>query len=153
VPKQQEEQVVAPSILEAIWRELDAEYDTIVGGEHGGMDPEEELTEEELDALAWGEERGRAQGLAKALAVIMSPGAPDVNEVRRIAGLRAETREAGTKVDRKKFEPLVGKSVFHRGRELTLLSVGVTFAHVRSLSTCAFNVPIQELVTEKEERG
>lgn len=145
---------VDPSVLEAIWRDLDLEYDTIVHGEHGGMDPEEELTKEELDALAWGEERGRAQGLAKALAIIMSPGHPDVNEIRRIAALRAETREKGAPpVDRKKFEPLVGKSVYHRGRELTLLSVGVTFAHVRSISTCSFNVPIQELVTELEEHG
>jgi hypothetical protein len=145
---------IDPTVLEAIWRELDLEYDTIVHGEHGGCDPEEELTEEELDALAWGEERGRAQGLAKALAIIMSAGHPDVNEIRRIAALRAETREEGAPpVDRKKFEPYVGKSVYHRGRELTLLSVGVTFAHVRSISTCSFNVPLQELVTELDEYG
>ena len=148
------EQSIDPSLLEAIWRDLDLEYDCIVNGDHGGMDPEEELTEEELDALAWGEERGRAQGLAKALAIIMSPGHPDMHEIRRIAALRAEHREAEKPpVDRKKFEPYVDKTVYHRGRKLTLLSVGVTFAHVASIGRCAFNVPLQELVVEPEETG
>lgn len=76
-----------PSIIEKVWAELDAETNTLMAirGEcHFETEEEQELAEEA--------QRGLCLGIAKALAIVLNPYEPDVDEIRREAMRRYKTR-------------------------------------------------------------
>lgn len=65
-----------PSLLESLWDELDAIMGRLMA------DGVPELHDPPEDWQAHGEERGRAQGIAYAIAKITSPYAPDVPAIK-----------------------------------------------------------------------
>jgi hypothetical protein len=76
------------SLLEMLWEELDDIMDRLVAdGKPNNLEADE--------WLAYGEERGRAQGITYAIAVIMNPYKVDVPKVKRIAAKRLEARQDG----------------------------------------------------------
>jgi hypothetical protein len=86
------------SLLETLTEELDAIVDRLMA------DPEpidiDQVPDDQLEAWAasvqsWGEERGRAQGVAYALAVLTNPYAPSVPAQRAAAAARWQERYAG----------------------------------------------------------
>jgi hypothetical protein len=66
-----------PSILELMWKELDAVIDQIQQTSNG----------QEMRQL-----RAEATGIAKCVAIILNPYKPDVNAVRQFAAARLEER-------------------------------------------------------------
>jgi hypothetical protein len=87
------------SISEILWAELDSIVDQL----HSDGEPEEpefhnlatqqDLYAELKDWKAWGEQRGKAQGVAYALAIILNPTAPDIEAVRAESVRRRKERE------------------------------------------------------------
>lgn len=89
------------SLLEILWEELDAVIDRLVADGKPAEVPPVPKVGNQRPLAAWrdewmkyGEERGQAQGLAYAIAVIMNPYSPDVPAVRRMASNRLEERQA-----------------------------------------------------------
>lgn len=74
------------SMADQLWADLMADYERLVGdyADLGEVGPEE-LDESGQELVAWGEARGRAQGLAMALAVLRNPYAPDVPNIKEEA--------------------------------------------------------------------
>lgn len=93
------------SLLGMLWQELDTVIDRLVAdGEPDLLDKVDEscVLVEIPDAIeefkqackAWGEERGQAQGLAYAIAVIThKPNRPDVPAIKKQAMKRWESRQ------------------------------------------------------------
>ena len=92
------ESVAGKSILDLLWEEMDDVVDLLMeegqpeswSGELFGMPQDEIGVVSEWQN--WGEQRGRAQGLAYALAVILNPYAPDVPMIKAQAMARWEER-------------------------------------------------------------
>ena len=83
------------SISEMLWEELDRVMDILmVEGEPakwtGSEDSEDVGTASEW--LQWGEQRGQAQGVAYAIALMYSPYAPNVPHIKELAMERWESR-------------------------------------------------------------
>lgn len=79
------------SILEMLWERLDAAYELLIA------DGEPDITRDDMpadyrawmdDAQRYGEQRGRCQGLAEAIAVLTNPYAPDLPAVKTEAKRR-----------------------------------------------------------------
>jgi hypothetical protein len=66
------------SILEMLWESLDAAYERLVADDIGGP-PDDGWPDEWRE---YGEQRGRCQGLAEAIAVLTNPYAPDLPAVK-----------------------------------------------------------------------
>lgn len=91
------------SIIEILWEELDAIVDRLhADGEPaknpGRLDTRFEADEALLSDLlddwkAWGEERGKAQGVAYALAVMINPYEPNIEAIRQRSIERRKERE------------------------------------------------------------
>lgn len=87
------------SIIEILWEELDSIMDRLM--EDGEPDSEDFWwghddfnAEEHKEACReWGEERGRAQSMAYAIAVMMNPYAVDTPAVKKTAMARWEERQ------------------------------------------------------------
>jgi hypothetical protein len=81
------------SIIEILWEELD----TIVDRLHADGKPGElkALTGRQIAEQwqAYGEERGQAQGVAYALAVLINPYAPDIEAIRAESVERRKSRD------------------------------------------------------------
>jgi hypothetical protein len=91
------------TLLESLWAELDDAVDVLrvdngqpdaweaesIGGAVAG--PKVGVASEWLD---WGEKRGRAQGLAWAIAKITSPYAPNIEAIKKQSWERANARWA-----------------------------------------------------------
>jgi len=87
------------SIIEIIWEDMDDTMDLLKEGgiPDSRLDPREGGWEDHLkelmdDMKTYGEERGRAQGLAYALAVLTNPYAVNVDEIKREALKRWKER-------------------------------------------------------------
>lgn len=97
------------SIIEIIWEELDAVMDKLMsdgepskvtfvrsGYESSSLAQAREEAEVWWEALrSWGEERGQAQGLAYALAVLTNPYHVDVDAIRATAVQHWKERNNG----------------------------------------------------------
>lgn len=80
------------TVLGLLWSELDAIVDRLYEDEGMTVEGLAAALEDGVDEaasvanadrwLSWGEDRGQAQGLAYAIAVLSNPRAPDVEEVR-----------------------------------------------------------------------
>jgi hypothetical protein len=83
-------------MAEQLWADLLADYERLVGeyADLGEVGPEE-LDESGQELVAWGEARGRAQGLAMALAVLRNPYAPDIPSIKEEAYDRWTAQEDG----------------------------------------------------------
>lgn len=86
-----------PSIIERLWAELDSIMDRLMV-EGLPVDPEPRMGTAGLinlaeDYRAWGEERGKAQGVAYALAMMTNPYRPDVESIKAQAVARWEARQ------------------------------------------------------------
>ncbi len=93
------------SLLEMLWEELDSVIDRLMADGKPGEPEVTELSEEAVavekhdlsrlmdDFKAWGEERGQAQGLAYAIAVITDPYEVDVPGIKKISAKRWEERQ------------------------------------------------------------
>lgn len=95
------EPVAGKSILDLLWEEMDDVVDLLQeegqpaswADEHvRGRTPRDEIGVAS-EWQSWGERRGRAQGLAYALAVILNPYEPDVPAVKREAMARWDARQ------------------------------------------------------------
>jgi hypothetical protein len=80
------------SILEILTEEMDAIMDRLMAEGDPPM-PVTPSVEVLADWQAWGEERGRAQGVAYALAVLTNPYAPSVPAQRSAAAARWRERQ------------------------------------------------------------
>ena len=80
------------SILEQIWEELDATMDRLRSDGVPDPDPAMSVGAAINAGKDWGEERGRAQGVAFAIAVMTNPYAPDVPKIKAEARKRWERR-------------------------------------------------------------
>lgn len=82
------------SILDILWEELDSIVDRIM--DDGGEPRVEGFTADHALSLGkeWGEQRGQAQGVAYAVALLTDPLAPDVPAVRELAMARYDERQA-----------------------------------------------------------
>lgn len=88
--------IVRDTMLALLWSELDSVVDRLYSDPMTLDDLVEDLgmgvhSEAELRAdqfLSWGEDRGKAQGLAYAIAVLLNPRNPDVEAVRAEAVTR-----------------------------------------------------------------
>jgi len=79
---------VRGTMLEQLWDDLMATYERLTG-EYGDVDlPDEEESGHPHSYLLWGEARGRAQGLAFAIAILVNPLHPDIEAVREEANER-----------------------------------------------------------------
>lgn len=76
------------SILEMLWERLDAAFERLVADGEPVMSKGEGDAAEEYQA--YGEQRGRCQGLAEAIAVLTNPYAPDLPAVKAEAQRRHE---------------------------------------------------------------
>lgn len=100
--------IAGKSILEILWDELDSIVDRIMDDGEPDVDEYEESGESQrgsytplqydIGALGtafkeWGEQRGQAQGVAYAIALLTDPTAPDVPGVRAQAMQRWEDRQ------------------------------------------------------------
>lgn len=91
------------SILEILWEELDSVMDRLMDdGEPKSENYEPHDDEEffELDGFkdackVWGEERGQAQGVAYAIAVMTNPYEVDITAIKQTAVERWESRQDG----------------------------------------------------------
>jgi hypothetical protein len=92
-------EVVGLSVLDLLWQKLDEVVDALDEGEPEkwadehvrGKDPQDH-SGVASEWMEWGELRGRAQGLAQAIALLMNPYAPDVDAVRDQAMDRFDAR-------------------------------------------------------------
>lgn len=144
---------VAPgkSILEMLWDELDAHTSRLLSDYEDWEIPEDEAkTRPDLKGIReWGEARGYAQGMAYALAVLMNPYAPNVDSIREMVVERMDDAPPRKPVK----DWTKGNVGYHKGRKVTVISVGTQFAYVKSPASAKFNVPIHELTTEMEEHS
>lgn len=84
------------SLLEILWEELDAIMERLMTEGQPHTPVEDEFYQQDLDAWReWGEERGKAQGVAYAIAVITNPYEVSVQAIKREAARRWETKNAG----------------------------------------------------------
>jgi hypothetical protein len=88
------------SLLEILWEELDAVLDRLAAdGKPDDVPPVPKVGNQRPLAawrdewMAYGEERGKAQSLAYAIAVITNPYKPDVPAIKRMAAVRLEERQ------------------------------------------------------------
>lgn len=89
-----------PSIIERLWAELDNIMDRLMSDGLPGEEPYEsqgydvEGLQHVRDVWqAYGEERGKAQGTAYALAMMTNPYKPDIEGIRATAVERWEARQ------------------------------------------------------------
>lgn len=90
--KDQGHSAAGPSLLERLWEELDAIMGRLMADGppepkpeaiiNHGLDRPDPLAEWADTYRAWGEERGQAQGVAFAIALITNPYAPDLPAVK-----------------------------------------------------------------------
>lgn len=81
------------SLLEILWEELDAVMERLMTDEKPDFRGSGVPYEERYELIrAWGEERGQAQGLAYAIAVLTNPYAPSVPAIRQEAVARWKSK-------------------------------------------------------------
>lgn len=77
------------SILEMLWEQLDAAYERLIAdGEPGNAQYSTNQAAWAVDYQRYGEQRGRCQGLAEAIAVLINPYAPDLPAIKTEAKRR-----------------------------------------------------------------
>ena len=87
------------SIIEIIWEDMDDVMDLLKEDPQDSSPPPPASAYAQIKAYGedmklWGEQRGRAQGLAYALAVLTNPYAVNVDEIKKEAMKRWEERNA-----------------------------------------------------------
>jgi hypothetical protein len=85
------------TLVQMLWEKLDEAVDRL--HDNGEPDPLPQSMNPRVvakwgtETLAWGEERGQAQGLALAIAVITDPYSPNIDAVRKVSVERRKARE------------------------------------------------------------